>query len=306
MLNSPEIISIAGVVLFWFLIYLFEIKYFLFFLFKRRLVKSKLVVVVHIIAVLGILAYLYGYFIEPYNLEINKVYLKTPKLKNGEIVVVEISDLHLDDKVFNEWKMIKLVNDIDPDVIVFCGDSINVERTLGRLKEVLSQLKAKLGKFAVKGNFDTAYWYNLDLFSGTGFKELDKKTISIEKNGDWFTISGVRPYAGVQKLFFLQGLDKNKYNILLSHYPKAVEDVKGYAIDLVLAGHTHGGQICLPFYGAIATMAKYGKRYESGLYQVNKSFIYVNKGLGLGGGRVPRIRLFCRPEITVFYISAEE
>lgn len=68
---------------------------------------------------------------------------------------------------------------------------------------------------------------------------------------------------------------------------------------LYLAGHTHGGQIRILGYGAIITQSKFGKRYEAGLYSMKGTKMYVNRGIGLEGGWAPRIRLFCRPEVTV-------
>jgi hypothetical protein len=79
-----------------------------------------------------------------------------------------------------------------------------------------------------------------------------------------------------------------------------VEDLNGTNVDLYLAGHTHGGQIALPFYGAIITLSKFGKKYESGEYRVGNTILYVNRGLGLAGGFNPKMRFFARPEITVF------
>jgi uncharacterized protein len=75
--------------------------------------------------------------------------------------------------------------------------------------------------------------------------------------------------------------------------------LNGSHIDLYLAGHTHGGQIALPYFGAIITLAKYGKKYEAGEYQVGNIILYVNRGIGLAAGVNPKMRFFARPEITV-------
>jgi hypothetical protein len=71
---------------------------------------------------------------------------------------------------------------------------------------------------------------------------------------------------------------------------------------LYLCGHTHGGQVALPFYGAIITLTKYGKKYEAGMYEVGDSLLYVNRGLGLDSRWLPKVRFFARPEIAVFDI----
>jgi predicted MPP superfamily phosphohydrolase len=70
-------------------------------------------------------------------------------------------------------------------------------------------------------------------------------------------------------------------------------------------GHTHGGQIALPLYGALITFSKYVKRYEAGLYREGETWLYVNRGIGMEGGPVPRVRFWARPEVTVIEISPE-
>ena len=71
-------------------------------------------------------------------------------------------------------------------------------------------------------------------------------------------------------------------------------------VDLQLSGHTHGGQVRLPLYGALLTLSAMGKRFEAGLYRLGEMALYVNRGLGMEGGAAPRVRFLCRPEITVF------
>ena len=77
-------------------------------------------------------------------------------------------------------------------------------------------------------------------------------------------------------------------------------------VDLHLAGHTHGGQVALPFYGAVITLSKYGKRYERGLYREEGTWLYVNRGIGLEGRFAPRVRFFARPEVTLIEISPRQ
>jgi predicted MPP superfamily phosphohydrolase len=74
-------------------------------------------------------------------------------------------------------------------------------------------------------------------------------------------------------------------------------------IDLYLAGHTHGGQVALPFYGALITLSKTGKKYESGLHHLSNTYMYTNRGIGMEGGKAPRVRFCARPEVTVIDIS---
>jgi predicted MPP superfamily phosphohydrolase len=91
--------------------------------------------------------------------------------------------------------------------------------------------------------------------------------------------------------------------VFLYHFSDLVESLKRVNVDLYLSGHTHGGQVALPFYGAIITLSKFGKKYESGMYRVGETILYVNRGIGLEPRPAPQIRFLARPEITVFDIG---
>ena len=79
-------------------------------------------------------------------------------------------------------------------------------------------------------------------------------------------------------------------------------EVASEHMDLYCAGHTHGGQVALPLYGALITLSKYGKRYEAGLYHEKDTWLYVNRGIGMDGGFAPRVRFWSVPELTVIDI----
>jgi predicted MPP superfamily phosphohydrolase len=74
-------------------------------------------------------------------------------------------------------------------------------------------------------------------------------------------------------------------------------------VDLQVSGHTHGGQVRVPGFGALVTGSLYGKRFEAGRIQVGSMILYVTRGLGLEGAAAPRLRLFCRPEMVLWEIN---
>jgi len=291
-------------------IYLLEARLLLRLLFSRLAGKqtgsgilSKPAIILHSLALAGIVCLAYSYFIEPYWIEVRTVTIATEKFKNTDLRIVQISDLHCDRTVRNENRMVDIINSLKPDIIVFTGDSLNVPDALPGFKEVMARLKAGIGKYAVRGNFDVWFWKDLDLFGETGFKVLDKETVRLSKNGEAFCITGLScEYRGKIPKIFVNSAG-GCYSIFLHHYPDLIEDVKDASFDLDLAGHTHGGQVALPFYGALITLSKYGKKYESGKYIVGPTVLYVNRGIGLEGGAAPRIRFWSRPEITIFDIT---
>jgi hypothetical protein len=91
--------------------------------------------------------------------------------------------------------------------------------------------------------------------------------------------------------------------VLLYHSPELMPLVQQYPVDLYLCGHTHGGQVRLPFYGALITSSVTGKRYEMGRYTEQGTTLYVSRGIGLEGLSAPRMRLFCPPEIILFTLT---
>ncbi|MDD5073189.1 MAG: metallophosphoesterase [Candidatus Omnitrophica bacterium] len=263
---------------------------------------SKPAIAVHILAAAGILCFLYGLLIEPHWIEVKRVEIESSKLSRASLRIVQLSDLHTDPKGTNEKKVIEAVNALKPDIIVFTGDAVNSPKALPVFKKTLKSLKANIGKYAVTGNFD--YWFlrGLDLFGGTGFDPLDAKIERINKDGDIFFISGLNFEHGGYWFPLLKNVPRGYYSIFLYHKPDLIEDLKGVNVDLYLAGHTHGGQVALPFYGAIITLSKYGKRYEAGEYKVGNTVLYVNRGIGTEGKAGVRVRFMVRPEITVFDI----
>lgn len=265
--------------------------------------RSKSAIAIHILAVIGIICFTYGYFIEPYWIDVKTVTLHTHKLKNTSLRIVQISDLHCEMKLRNEKKLAGIINPLKPDIIVFTGDGLNLREALPVFQETLNQLKASIGKYAVQGNLDVWYRRKLNLFEHTGFTVLDENSIEISKNGELFFISGVATDNTRTYEQLLTNLPDTAFSIFLCHYPGLIENLSEFNVDLYLAGHTHGGQVALPFYGALITLARHGKKYEAGKYVVGNTTLYINRGIGMEGGRAPRVRFMSRPEITVFDIK---
>lgn len=263
---------------------------------------SRPAIVLHLVAAFGIDCLLYARFIEPRWIDTQSIAIETPKLKNTAFRIVQISDLHCDRKARNEQATIRIIRDLDPDIIVATGDFLNDASALPRLKKALSDLKAPLGKFAVIGNFEVDWWSDLNLLEGTGFRRLDRDTVVVTKDGQSMTLSGLGVDRGDECRDLLRDLPEDRFNVFLFHKPELIEDVNDLNVDLYLCGHTHGGQIALPFYGAVITFSKLGKKYESGLYTCGRTTLYVNRGLGLEPRPAPQMRFFARPEIAVFDI----
>ncbi len=265
---------------------------------------SKPVLILHALAILGIACFLYGLLIGPNWLQVTTVKIQTPKLKNTTLCIVQISDTHCDKKARNEKRLVGIVNSLDPDLIVFTGDALNTPDALPLFKNTMQNLNASIAKLAVRGNFDLNRDAN-ELYSNTGFRLLDADTVSLSKDGETFYVTGLAWANPKEFRSLLQNVPDDKFSIFLYHYSDLVEDTNGLNVDLYLSGHTHGGQVRLPLYGALITLSKFGKKYEAGLYKIGHTWLYVNRGIGLEVPPAPPVRFLCRPEITLFEISPQ-
>jgi len=261
--------------------------------------------ILHAVAAVGIGCWLYGRFIEPNWVDVHVTTIHTPKLKTAGFRVVQITDLHCDAQIRNEEKMVRIINDLKPDVIVATGDYLNRTSGLRHLRDEFRRLEAPLGKFAVTGNQDGAWPRLLDLLDGTGFRWLNRETVTVAKGPDNLGISGLNFVRSHVPIDSVKALPSDRFNVFLYHSPDLIEDVSSPGVDLYLCGHTHGGQVALPWYGALITFSKFGKKYESGLYRVGTTTLYVNRGLGLEPRPGPQVRFLARPEIAVFDILPE-
>ena len=265
-------------------------------------------IAVYGLAVLGLICFLYAYSVEPYWPEVTHVTIKSAKLASGSkpIRIVHFSDLHSDGKDRLESRLPGLVRAEHPDLIFFTGDTVVNHAGVPLARRVLTDLSTIAPVYVVAGNWDDAvisYWHgNIrapEYFRGTGVHYLYDDLVVTDVRGTPLWIAGVDFDQAGRIPALLEHVPTNELSILLHHTPDEVESALRYGIDLYCAGHTHGGQIALPFYGALITYSRYDKKYERGLHQLGPtSWLYVNRGIGLEG-HPPKARFFARPEITV-------
>ncbi len=246
--------------------------------------------------------------IEPFALQVSRLDLDAPGLERP-LRVVHISDIHVEYTTRRERDLISLVNSQEPDMIVLTGDYMNLAhlndpRTLQETRDLLAQLHAPLGVYAVNGTVDSPARMEA-LFSGLEVTVLDDQTVVPVRglalvgvaHADWGKY-WERDRDALQRL--MEKVPPEAYSVLLYHTPDLIEAAAEAGVDLYLAGHTHGGQVRLPFYGAIFTASRYGKKYESGRYTVGPTTLYVSRGIGMEGFQItPRVRFLCPPEMVV-------
>jgi predicted MPP superfamily phosphohydrolase len=273
---------------------------------KKSVLKLKDRIVL-LLGITGILCVLYGWLIEPYWLSIEHVKLSSEKIPVSlSFRIVQISDLHCDPQPRLEKKLPQVIAAEKPDVIVFTGDALNSPEGLPNLRELMSKLSTIAPTYVVKGNWDCWFFKDAERFSGTGVTELIKEPSLLTLKGCDVCVAGLPVCTHVKVSDVLKDVPAETYRIFLYHYPDFIEEMERNKVDLYLAGHTHGGQVALPFYGALVTCSKRGKQFESGLHKLGNTFEYTNRGIGMEGGRAPRVRFLARPEVTVFDIQGHK
>lgn len=255
------------------------------------------------LSAVGLLCVLYGFFVEPYWPSVTRIRIVTDKLPPGArpVRIVQISDTHCDSFPRTETRLPGLIAREKPDAIVFTGDACNSPAGLPVFRRLMRALCKIAPVYAVRGNWDTGMAGVTDFYTGTDVRELSGQAARVGDTPVW--IVGV-PFEDERAIpGALARAPKGAFTVLLYHLPDPVKLVAEAAPDLWLAGHTHGGQVALPLYGALITLSRHGKRFEGGLYDLGKARLYVNRGIGMEGGMAPRVRFLARPEITVFEIA---
>lgn len=250
-----------------------------------------------------------AFFVEPDWVVREHIELASKKI-NKRVRIVHISDLHTEGFGKRQQAALDIVAKAEPDIIVLTGDYLNGSQLqyLPELREFVSRLEAPMGIYAVEGNFEYSQkpWH---LFKELGIRALDNEAVHIkDANLVLCGLQCVWDLGESEHELMTETVTAHAgdYMVVLTHYPNHIEEPELAGADLYLCGHTHGGQVRFPLWGAIITLSKLGKRYECGHYENGAMNIYVNRGLGMEGGAVPRARFLCRPEIAVIDIIPEQ
>lgn len=296
-------------------------------------------------------------FIEPRLLGVTRLQVKIPSLPEQlyGIKILHFSDLHWSQHFSSslQQKMIRKINALEPDIIVFTGDFLcrsKLENQDG-LKQLLNALKAKIGYFAVLGNHDYAQFVSvsscgdydvekpssssnivkgfkrlfhpvkltkrvtdgakqvaqhdelLALLKKTPFQLLNNASQLVPVNGSWINICGLEEYSLGRSNpdQACHNYDRRYPGIVLTHNPDAVELLQDYPGELILSGHTHGGQVNLPGLWSRFTPME-NMQFKHGLKKINDKRVYINRGIS----GVMKFRWFAQPELTLVTLQGSK
>jgi predicted MPP superfamily phosphohydrolase len=255
----------------------------------------------------------YTTLVEPGWIEVNRLALALPHLDSAfcGFRVVQISDIHMGDwmDATRFGDVVRLANAQSPDLVAITGDFVTRHPTSHArdLVDGLSRLEASEGIMAVLGNHD--HWSDpqavRDILHTSGVRELANAVRTIQRGEARLHIAGVDDiWEELDRLdIVLDALPDDGAAILLAHEPDFADTSAATGrFDLQLSGHSHGGQIALPFIGPLH-VPQFSRRYPIGQYQVGEMVQYTNRGVGMIR---PFVRFNCRPEITVFELHARQ
>jgi uncharacterized protein len=250
----------------------------------------------------------YCFYIEPFSLQVTRLEVPVPRSQVQQpLRIVQLSDLHVERTTPREQEILRQVSALKPDVIVLTGDYVNLSylvdpRAVADARDFLSQLRAPQGVFAVNGSVDDQQQMRR-LFNGTEITVLSNQVYPLILPGGQISLIGLVDYRESRDPTELRRLvadiPQESFTLLLYHPPELAYEAAKVGVDLYLCGHTHGGQIRLPLYGAIVTASAFGKQFEGGRYQLDAMTLYVSRGLGMEGSFAPRARFLSPPEIVV-------
>jgi predicted MPP superfamily phosphohydrolase len=256
-----------------------------------------------------------AYAVEPLLVETTELSLAFDDLDGSAppVRIVQISDTHIERSSFREATVIREVKTLQPDLVLLSGDYLNLSylsdpTAAADFQRFITQIEAPYGIYAVRGTVESAASM-ARLLEGTDVVWLEQEAVTLDVRGQSLTLVGVgNDYTDLDAERLaetLAGLSRERFTLLLYHTPDLIHEAAELGVDLYLGGHTHGGQIRLPFYGAIVTFSRYGRQYASGLFQEGGTTMYISRGLGFEGGDLPRVRFLCRPEIVAIELAGK-
>jgi predicted MPP superfamily phosphohydrolase len=264
---------------------------------------------------LAVVLGLWAFVLEPASLVVNHYALTIPRWPEEQsgLEVALLSDLHVGSPFNGVEKLVEVVarvNEARPDIVLLAGDYVTSGVFGGELVPpettagILGKLDPPLGTYAVLGNHD--YWYDAPrvraAFESRGIRVLENECFPVEGEGFDFWLVGIGDLweAKPDVASIVQGLPEGVARIAFTHNPDLFPAIPD-SIALTLAGHTHGGQVDFPLFGAPVVPSRFGERYARGHVVERGRHLFVTSGLGTS---ILPVRFRVPPEIAVLRIES--
>lgn len=280
---------------------------------KKSKSKNIIKILFFIIFIL-IIILLYSRFIGTKGLKVKEYKIVNENFTDNfyGLKIVHITDLHYGNTTNNSdlKKIVDKVNLIKPDIIVFTGDLLDKDlnnEELEEFKDILNNMKSNIKKYAVNGNHDENF---SEILKETGFTDLNNNYDSLyNSNNSVILFSGINTNDDINDAIkninnFIsdeQNTNKIIYKIMLMHEPDKILDFDYNNYDLILAGHSHNGQITIPFIGSLYK-PNGSKKYYKEYYELEDTKLYISGGIGTS---TLKFRLFNKPSINLYRLTSK-
>ena len=289
--------------------------------------KKKLLVILGIFILLFILIFTYSYFLGTKGLVVKEIKITNQKLPNNfhGFKIAHISDIHYGRTVDRDKlkKIVEKINVLKPDIVLLTGDLLDRDTELSdnQIKELTNNLKnidATIDKYAISGNHDYDYgiesWFsiiensnfinlndNYELIYNNGVIPIVINGMSSNLHGELTIKEKLKPLNNLLSDSDIKDIDRIKpiYNIMMMHEPDYINDFDISKFNLILAGHSHNGQVRVPFIGALIKPVG-AKEYYDEHYKLENTDLYISSGLGTS---TLDVRLFNKPSFNFYRLS---
>lgn len=275
--------------------------------------RMRIVVIAMLLFAAGLA--MWAFFIEPNRLVTRQQTIEIDRWPTGlsGLKIAVLSDIHAGGRFIDERKLrliVERTNQLQPDLIVIAGDYISGGRNHHEMDPeafapILKGFRAPLGVYAVLGNHD--WWFNGErvrsALETNGIKVLENQTARIETRGTTFWLAGLsdlwtRPQRVQQTI---EGIPEGEPIIAIAHNPDIFPQLP-QRVSLLLAGHTHGGQVRFPIIGTVVHTSDFGDRYEAGHVFENGHHLFVTTGIGTS---IIPVRFLVPPEIVLLTVKSK-
>lgn len=257
-----------------------------------------------------------AFVVEPGRVQVTRRRVDTPKLQ-GRLRVLVVGDLHVERRSVREEQLQRLIDECDPDLLLFTGDFLNLScvhdpRAQAEVRDALRGWHARYGVYAVTGSpLVDPPEVAARILEGLPIVWLRNQVAVAGPAGARIRVVGLTcTHIPEDDILTLQATlagapGDGLFTILAYHTPDLAPQAASAGIDLQVSGHTHGGQVRLPGLGALVTSSLHRKRFEMGAYRVGEMLLYVARGIGLEGQGAPRARFLCEPEVVLWDIAGD-
>jgi uncharacterized protein len=278
----------------------------------------------NIIGLVGLALLSTQLYIDNTLIQVSKYEIKSNRIPKefNNYKIVHLSDFHNYGLGKDNFKLLKKIDDENPDIIVMTGDMVNkYDRNFDRFLDLAKSLSEKYKIYYIVGNHEVRLRkedldFLLERLEKFGVKILTDGKVTVVRKKEHINIYGIHIPLSYYKVINtptnveeiiskkLSQCKDDEYNILLAHNPLYFEAYSKQNVDLILSGHVHGGMIRLPFVGAVLSPErKFFPKYSSGVYEMNNKKLLVSRGLGHSRNG---IRLFNKREVVSITICSEK